>query len=129
VVLAVSGAVAAAVAAVVVLGGRGSEPVRGEPVVFVREEDGADASAVVASEGEGSLVHLVARGLEPGVTYSLWLTPPGGGYPDRVAAGTFRPDDDGEVDAELHSALAAEAMGRVWVTTPDGEIALDTEPA
>jgi hypothetical protein len=127
--LAMSAAAAAVVVAVVVTRDPGPKSDRGEPVVFAREVGGADASAVVAPDGGGSVVHLVARGLEPGVTYSLWLTPPGGGYLDRVAAGTFRPDDAGAVDAELRSALPAEAMGRVWATTPEGGIVLDTEPA
>ena len=127
--LAMSAAAAAVVVAVVMTRDPSSEPERGEPVVFAREVGGADASAVVAPEGEGSVVHLVAQGLDPDVTYSLWLTPPGGGYLDRVAAGTFRPDDDGRVDAELRSALPAEEMGRVWATTPEGGIVLDTESA
>jgi hypothetical protein len=127
--LVMSGVAAAVVAAVMVTRDPGAASRRGEPVVFVRELAGADASAVVAPEGEGSVVHLVARGLEPGVTYSLWLTPPGGDYHDRVAAGTFRTDEDGRVDAELHSALPAEDMGRVWATTPGGGIVLDTQPA
>ena len=127
--LAMSAAAAAVVAAVVMTRDPGSDPVRGEPVVFAREAGGADASAVLAAEGDGSVVHLVARGLEPGVTYSLWLTPPGGGYSDRVAAGTFRPDEDGAVDAELRSALPAKETGRVWATTPEGGIVLDTESA
>jgi hypothetical protein len=104
------------------------EPLDGERVVFALQAPGVDASAVVAPEGQGSIVELTAVGLDPDVTYALWLTPPGGGYPDRVAAGTFRPNADGEVDVRLRSALPAEAMGRVWATTPDREIALDTEP-
>ena len=67
-------------------------------------------------------------GSTPAITYALWLTPPGGGYQDRVAAGTFRPDEDGEVDVRLRSALPAHEMGRIWATTPSGEIALDTKP-
>ena len=77
----------------------------------------------------GSLVALTAEGLDPKATYALWLTPPGGGYRERVAAGTFRPDSDGRVDVRLRSALPAEEMGRVWVTTPEGDIAMDTVPA
>jgi hypothetical protein len=124
-----AGAAAAVVAAVVVLPGDDDGPLRGESVEFVRQVAGADASAVVAEDGDGSLVQLTARGLDPDVTYALWLTPPGGGYKDRVAAGTFRPDADGQVDVRLRSALPAEQMGRVWATTPEGDIALDTETA
>jgi hypothetical protein len=105
----------------------GGGTLRGEAVVFAQLGAGVDAAAVVAPDGGGSLVQLTATGLDPGVTYALWLTPPGGGYRDRVAAGTFRPDGDGEVDVRLRSALPAAEMGRVWATTPDGEIALDTE--
>ena len=100
----------------------------GEPVAFVRQAAGVDASAVVAPEDNGSIIELHVSGLDPDTTYSMWLTPPGGGYADRVAAGTFRPDDDGEVDVRLRCALPAEEMGRAWATTPDGEIALDTKP-
>lgn len=106
----------------------GSEPLDGEPVVFALQAPGVDASAVVAPEGRGSIVELTAKGLEPDVTYALWLTPPGGGYSDRIAAGTFRPDADGTVDVRLRSALPPDEMGRVWATTPDRQIALDTEP-
>ena len=88
---------------------------------------GVDASAVVAPEDDGSIIELDASGLDPDVTYSMWLTPPGGGYADRVAAGTFRPDDDGEVEVRLRCALPAEEMGRAWATTSDGEIALGHE--
>jgi len=101
----------------------------GEPVVFAQQPPGVEAAAIVAAEAEGSLVELTATGLDPDVTYALWLTPPGGGYPERVAAGTFRPDEDGKVDVRLRSALPAKEMGRVWATTPEGDIALDTKPA
>ena len=74
-------------------------------------------------------MELTAEGLDPAVTYALWLTPPGGGYAERVAAGTFRPDEDGKVDVRLRSALPAEDAGRVWATTPEGQIVLDTEQA
>lgn len=121
-------AIAAVVALAVVWRPSGAGDLDGEAVAFRRLTPGAEASAVVAPEGGGSLVALTATGLDPGVTYALWLTPPGGGYPERVAAGTFRPDASGEVDARLRSALPASAMGRVWATAPDGEIVLDTEP-
>ena len=101
----------------------------GEPVSFARVAPGVEAAATVAPDDAGSLVELTADGLDPAVTYALWLTPPGGGYPERVAAGTFRPDDDGRVDVTLRSALPAEETGRVWATTPEGQIVLDTEEA
>jgi hypothetical protein len=106
----------------------GDGPLRGEEVSLLSEVPGVDASAVVAPEGQGSLVQLTATGLDPDVTYALWLTPPGGGYTDRVPAGTFRPARDGRVEARLPSAIAAADVGRIWATTPDGAIALDTEP-
>jgi hypothetical protein len=122
-----SAAAAAVVAGVFVTRDAGDGPLRGEPVSFVREAAGVDASAVVARDEGGSLIELTASGLDPAVTYSLWLTPPGGGYADRVAAGTFQPDDDGEVDVRLRCSLPPEEMGRAWATAPDGEITLDTE--
>jgi hypothetical protein len=122
-------AVVVAVVAVSAVRDTGDDPLRGEPVEFARLAPGVRAAAVVAPEGTGSMVHLTGEGLDPEVTYALWLTPPGGGYPDRTPAGTFRPNADGSVDVRLRSALPADELGRVWATTPAGEIALDTEPA
>jgi hypothetical protein len=118
---------AAALVAVVALRPDGAERLDGEPVVFALRPPGVEASAVVAPEGRGSVVELTAVGLDPEVTYALWLTPPGGSYRDRIPAGTFRPDAEGAVDVRLRSALPPDEMGRVWATTPDREIALDTE--
>ena len=85
---------AAAVVLVVVLPGDGDPaPLRGEGVAFTLVPAGATADAVIADEGDGSLVELVATGLDPNVTYALWLSPPDGTWDDRVAAGTFRPDE------------------------------------
>ncbi len=123
------GAAAAVVVAVLLVRPQDDAPIDGDDVEFARTLPGVHADAVVASEAGGSLVALTARGLDPGVTYALWLTPPGGGYDDRVPAGTFRPDEHGEVDVELHSALPPDEMGRIWATTPEDEIALDTERA
>lgn len=101
---------------------------RGEEFAFRRVPSGASAEVVVADDDGASVVELVATGLDPRTTYALWLTPPGGGYPERVAAGTFRPDEDGQVDVRLRSAIDSDKVGRVWVTGPDG-IVIDTEPA
>jgi hypothetical protein len=99
----------------------------GDAVTFAVHPSGGTASAVVAHDPAGSVVQLTATGLDPLTTYSLGLTPPGGGYAERVAAGTFRPAPDGHVDTILRSAIAPDAVGRVWVTDPDGHITLDTE--
>jgi hypothetical protein len=125
--MAAAAAAVVAVAVVASVDGDGAGPLQGEQVVFARTAPGVDAAAVVAPEGSGSLVELTATGLDPDTIYALWLTPPGGGYPDRIAAGTFRPDADGEVDVRLQSALPAAAMGRVWATDSEGDIVLDTE--
>lgn len=125
----VLGIAAVVLLGVVLLRPDGDPSLTGEPVAFARQATGVEASATIAPDAGGSLVELTATGLDPGVTYALWLTPPGGGYPDRIAAGTFRPDADGDVAVRLRSALPAEEMDRVWATTPDGQIALDTEPA
>jgi hypothetical protein len=128
--VAMSAAAAAVVVAVVLTDDAGQPPLRGEPVSFVHQAQGVDASGVLAAADHGgSVLELTASGLDPDTTYAVWLTPPGGSYEDRIPAGTFRPDDDGEIDARLSCSLAPERMGRAWVTTPDGEIALDTEPA
>lgn len=121
-------AAAAAVVAVAVSVGSGDPaPLEGERIVFATAPAGVEATAVLAAGDGGSLVELTASGLDPDVTYALWLTPPGGRYPQRVAAGTFNPDDDGRVHVRLLSALAPDDTGRVWATTADGEIVLDTE--
>jgi anti-sigma factor RsiW len=129
-VLVAIGAAAAAIALVIGLGLRadhGPAPLQGRHFAFSELPAGAHADAVVATdEGHGSLVQLTASGLDPSMTYALWLTPPGGSYDDRVPAGTFRPDPDGHVDVRLHSALPATEVGRVWATTPDRQLALDT---
>lgn len=126
------GAAALAAAAVVVVVAlawpRDDDPsLEGERVAFTVVPEGAEAAAVIAEEGDGSLVELTAEGLDPDVTYALWLSPPGGRWDDRIAGGTFRPDEDGTVDVRLYCALPVDEYGRVWVTTPEGEIALDTE--
>jgi hypothetical protein len=102
-------------------------PLQGEAVAFTVVPPGATVDAVIAEEERGSIVQLAASGLEPGVTYALWLSPPEGTWDDRVPAGTFRPDEHGTVDARLRCALPVDAYGRVWATTPDGEIVLDTK--
>ncbi len=126
-----AGAAAAAavvVVAVIVVGGSDAPGrIDGETFAMRTLPAGASVDVEVAhDDGDRSLVQVVARGLDPGTTYALWLTPPGGTYPDRVPAGTFRPDDDGRVDVRLHSAMDPDRVGRVWATTPDG-IAFDTK--
>jgi hypothetical protein len=124
------GAAAAAVAVAVVMTRDPGDPaLHGQPIAFVRQAPGVEASAVLAAAEGGSVIQLDATGLDPDTTYSLWLTPPGGTYEDRIPAGTFRPDADGAVDERLSCSLPPEDMGRAWATTPDGHIALDTEPA
>jgi hypothetical protein len=124
------GAAAAAIVLVVALGLRpdgGAAPLHGRHFAFAHVPAGATAEAVVANDqARGSLVELKATGLDPAMTYALWLTPPGGRYEDRVPAGTFRPDGDGAVDVRLRSALSTTKVGRVWATTPDRKIVLDT---
>ncbi len=123
---AAAGVTAGAVLAVAALRDPEPRPLRGEAVAFSVVPQGAAAAAVIAADGEGSIVQLVADGLDPGVTYALWLTRPGGTWDDRVPAGTFRPDAGGHVDVRLRCASAPDEYGRVWATTPDGEIALHT---
>jgi anti-sigma factor RsiW len=124
--VAAGGAAAAAVlvAAILVLPDDDPAPLQGDRFAFVV----GDADAVVApDDGGGSLVQLVATGLDPDVTYSLWLTRPDGTYVDRVPAGTFRPEDDGTIDVRLRSELGADEVGRVWATQGH-DVVLDTKP-
>jgi hypothetical protein len=99
----------------------------GDAMAFSVVPANGSGTATVAHDPAGSIVQLTATGLDPGLTYALWLTPPGGGYAERVAAGTFRPAPDGHVDTILRSSIAADEVGRVWVTDPDGDITLDTK--
>lgn len=121
------GAAAAIVAVVVVVDDDSPARLPGEEVAFTVVPAGATVDAVIADDGNGTLVQLVATGLDPDVTYALWLSPPDGTWDDRVAAGTFRPDADGEVDVRLRCPLPVDEYGRAWATTPEGEIALDTK--
>jgi hypothetical protein len=125
--VALAGAAAAIVVVVALPHDDEPGPLRGEAVAFTVVPGGASVDAVIAEEERGSLVELVASGLDPDVTYALWLSPPDGTWDDRVAAGTFRPDEHGDVDVRLRCALPADEYGRVWATTPDGQIALDTK--
>ncbi|MDP1819824.1 MAG: hypothetical protein Q8K58_08040 [Acidimicrobiales bacterium] len=122
---ALAGAAAAAVlvGALILAGDDAEDPLRGQRFAFTVGR----AEAVVAPDDGGSVVGVTATGLDPDITYALWLSVPGGRWDDRVPAGTFRPDDEGSVEARLPSALPPEDTGRVWATTPDGEIALDTQ--
>ena len=125
--VAMAGAAAATVVLVAAARDGDPAPLQGEPVAFTVVPSGAAADAVIADDAPGSVVQLVATGLEPDVTYALWLSPPEGTWDDRVAAGTFRPDERGEVDVRLPCALPADQTGRIWATTPEGDIALDTK--
>lgn len=128
----VAGAAAAAVLVVAVLVVRSEDRPRridGERVELAVVPEGAEVDAVVGGEPGGSVVQVVARGLDPDETYALWLTEPGGTWADRVPAGTFRAASDGSVDVVLPCALPADVVGRIWATTTAGDIAFDSEPA
>ena len=123
----VAAAVALVVGALALRPDGGLAPVQGKHFAFVDALAGAHGSAVVGKDdGRGSVVQLTATGLDPATTYALWLTPPGGTYADRIPAGTFRPRADGRIDVRLHCALPVDKVGRVWATTPDRQVALDT---
>jgi hypothetical protein len=127
-VVAAAGAAAAAlvvVVSVVALAGDGGPTrIHGQEFAFTTAPPGATATAVVAEDAAGSVVQLAATGLDPDTTYALWLSHPQT-HPERVPAGTFRPERDGTVDVVLHCSLPADEVGRVWATTDDG-LALDT---
>jgi hypothetical protein len=126
------GCAAAAVVLVVgvlVAGGGGGadlEPLEGDDYAFTV----GTGEAIVAADPDtgGSIVHLEASQLDPELTYALWLAVPGGGRDDRIPAGTFQPEPDGTVVVRLQSAMPPDEAGRVWATTPDFQLALDTEP-
>lgn len=125
--VALASAAAAVAVVVVVQRDTAPMPLHGDEVAFTVMPPGARVDATIAEDDLGSIVQLAASGLDPDVTYALWLSPPKGAWDDRVAAGTFRPDAHGAVDVRLRCALPADAYGRIWATTPDGTVALDTE--
>ncbi len=123
---AIAGAAAAVVLVVALQRDPGTAPLRGEEVVFTVVPAGAEVAAVMADDEGGTVVHLTAAGFDPATTYALWMSPPDGSWDDRVPAGTFRADPDGEVDVRLRCAYPSSTYARVWATTPEGDIALDT---
>jgi anti-sigma factor RsiW len=126
-------AVGAAAAAAVVVGAvlvvADDDPGRLDGERFVLAVGSGEAIVAPYDGGSSSEVQLIATGLEPDTTYALWLAVPGGGRDDRIPAGTFRTDEDGEVDTRLHCAMPAGEVGRVWATSPELDLVLDTEPA
>ncbi|MGE3621835.1 MAG: hypothetical protein AB7L84_15370 [Acidimicrobiia bacterium] len=123
-------AVVAVIAAVVVGSGDGDGGrLPGDPVRFALAPEGARVEAVVADDPSGSVVQVIAEGLDPAETYALWLTPPGVDWTGRVPAGTFRPDEAGRVDVRLECALPAEVVERVWATDGSGAVVIDTQEA
>jgi len=125
--IAAAAAAVAGVTTVHVLADDGPGHLTGQHFAFATRPAGSTVEAVVAPyEDEASVVEIDASGLDPDTTYALWLTEPGGTWEDRVPAGTFRADDDGTVDVQLPCALDADKVARVWATTPDGKVAIDT---
>jgi hypothetical protein len=107
---------------VAVLRPSGDEPLDGIEVAFTEAPAGVDASATIARKGDGTVVELRAEGLDSDTVYALWLSSADG---DRVPAGTFRPDESGEVEVRLPCALKASSAARIWATTPEGDVPLD----
>ncbi|MET0727992.1 MAG: anti-sigma factor [Acidimicrobiales bacterium] len=119
---------AAAIAAFLVVRiDRSPDPFPGDAVAFTVTPPGSEVTAVLSPDDGGTLVQLTATGLEPDVTYALWMSAPDATWQDRVPAGTFRPNEEGRVDATLHCAYPPNKYARVWATTPEGEVALDTK--
>jgi anti-sigma-K factor RskA len=120
-------AAAAAIVAVLVLGvgllsGIGDDSPSGRTVELAGAEAGLSGSVELRQEDDETVLRIVASGLEPDQVYAAWLAPEGG---DKQAAGTFRPDDDGDVEVELLSGFPLESAARVWVTDPAGETVLN----
>lgn len=127
--VAAAGAAAAAAVLVgaLVVGSGDGDPARLDGEEFAFTVGQGEAVVAPYEDGASSQVQLVATGLDPDMTYALWLSVPGGGRDERIPAGTFRPDADGTVDVQLPCAMPAGEVGRVWATTPDGQLALDTQ--
>ncbi len=82
---------------------------------------GMTGSVALTQGGDATELHLIAAGLEPDQVYAAWLAPAEG---DKVPAGTFRTDLNGEIEADLLSSFPLASAARVWVTDPAGETVL-----
>jgi hypothetical protein len=98
--------------------GGGADP---DAVALAGTAEGITGSAAITQGDSATEIHLVASGLEPDEVYAAWLAPAEG---DRVPAGTFRTDANGEIEADLLSSFPLSSAARVWVTDPAGETVL-----
>ncbi|MGH9117343.1 MAG: anti-sigma factor domain-containing protein [Acidimicrobiales bacterium] len=86
-----------------------------DPIELAGMVPGAAGSVALVQGAEATELRLVASGLEPDQVYAAWLAPAEG---ERVPAGTFRTDEDGEIQADLVSSFPLASAARVWVTDP-----------
>ncbi len=92
----------------------------------VQTGSGATADLSVVATGIGRVVRLRTEALEilpTGEYYEVWFVGPGDrpGDPDRISAGTFHPDDEGNTDVVLAAAVDPELYPVVEVTSEPGD--------
>jgi hypothetical protein len=103
------------------IGGGGSERPTGVEVAFPALPAGLEAAASIVERPWGSGIWFDASGLEPGQLYAAWLERPGG---TRVAAGTFRPGDDGRVRCYFTAGLDVAGTAALGVSDQTGSTVL-----
>jgi Putative zinc-finger len=120
-VLAAAAAVLLIVVVAAVVARRGDDATSATRVSFPASAEAAGRAELTALEA-GTQVKLLARGLDAGDWYWLWLT---GSDEHRVTAGTFTGAPDGDVQVTLTAALRLEDARRIWVTDDADNVVLD----
>lgn len=127
-----AGALAAVVAAVVIVIGSNDAATTG-PVEIQGSLTGAsEGEIVVTMLGSGREVELTSSGfpiLPKGEAYEVWFVGAGDdpADPNRISAGTFHPDEEGNTDVILHAAVDPALYPLVEVTAepPGGDPAVE----
>ena len=118
------GAVAASAAAVVIvvaLTVGGDEQDKSNRVAFEVKPAESIAWFVLTDIGDDTEIELGVGGLEPGVTYWVWLA---NASNQGMIAGTFT-GTSWEHTMTFTAGLDLEAAARIWVSGPDDEVVLD----
>lgn len=129
--LALAGGVALALAAAVLVGTQlgGDEELPGTlelEATLLAPGGSGDASTAVRETPAGRVVTLRSDDLPvlpEGEFYELWFVGPGDapGDPNRISAGTFHPDEEGNSDVRFHAAVDPSKYPVVAVTEEPGD--------
>lgn len=124
------GAVAASIAAVVIVGSRLIDDASGDLEITggltSQRSDATVASVEVRATGIGRVIELRSDNLPilpTGEYYELWFVGPGDSKsdPNRISAGTFHPDEDGNSNVELKAAVDPERFPVIEITSEPGD--------